>query len=211
MTIPENYFIFISIFIVLLYLIFILIGSHQGFLFEAVSLIYTLISVAIAWFMAPVLGKLFPLIHLSQNSLEYDLLDRFININETLNTVCYFVIVFLILKLLYIFVSLLMKSLNKIPVLGNVNQFLGAVFGFVNATIVTIAISMLLTLPLFRNGNEVKEGTILRFIDRYSKDVLTLIIEKTDGINLKEEWKEIDIESYRQQFMEWLEKLNSNE
>ena len=211
MKIPENYFIFINIFIIALYIVLMLIGYHKGFLFETVNLIYTLLSLALAWFAAPVLGKLFPIIHLSESSPELNLLNQYININESLNTVCYFIIIFLLLKVLYIFVSLMMKSLNKIPVFGDVNQFFGAIFGFINASIIIVAISMLLSLPIIRNGKEVKEGTILKYIDRYSKGLLSTVIEKAGDLHLSENLNKLDIENYRQQLSEWLEKLNSNE
>ena len=162
MIIPENYFIYITGFIIAIYLVMIYIGYRKGFLYELVSLLYTAASLILAWFASPVLASLFPLFDISSLNEKYELIDHFFNLNNLLNTVAYFLIIFLVLKLLYVFVALLMKSLNKIPVLGKLNQILGACSGVINATLIALALSMLLSLPLISNGREVREKTILK-------------------------------------------------
>ena len=204
MVIPENYYIYISVFIGLIYLAMIYFGYKRGFLYELVSLIYTALSLAVAWFASPVFATLFPLIDLSKLNSEYDLLDKAFNLNKLLNTVAYFLIIFLLMKLLYVFISLIVKSLNKIPVLGSVNKALGACFGVLNATVIALALSMLLSLPLFKNGNEVREKTILKYITGVSDDALSYIVSLLSDSNIKQGVDGIDIDSYRQDFKEWL-------
>lgn len=206
MVIPESFFIFISIFIIALYIALMIIGYNKGLLYELVSLAYTGLSLGLAYFAAPVLASLFPLIDMKNIAKDMAILVDLLNLNEILNIVAYFLIIFLLLKIVYIFISILVKSLNKIPVIGKVNKSFGALFGIINATIITLVITMLLSLPLFKNGNEVKEKTILKYVNSLSQDVLTFITsrisEKTiaEGINL-------DIEAYRIEFKKWLQSL----
>ena len=204
MIIPENYYIFISAFIVAIYLAMIYFGYKKGFLYEMVSLLYSAASLLVAWFASPVFASLFPLFDISSLNQKYELIDEFFNLNKLLNTVAYFLIIFLLMKLLYIFVSLLVKSFNNIPVLGSLNRMLGAVFGVFNATLITLCLSMLLSMPLFKNGNAVKENTIFRYISGFSNHVLNLVVEKFSDSNIKNETGKIDIDAYREEFREWL-------
>ena len=204
MIIPENYFIYITGFIVAIYLVMIYIGYRKGFLYELVSLLYTAASLILAWFASPVLASLFPLFDISSLNEKYELIDHFFNLNNLLNTVAYFLIIFLVLKLLYVFVALLMKSLNKIPVLVKLNQILGACSGVINATLIALALSMLMSLPLISNGREVREKTILKYINGVSDQALDFIVEKLSDANIKKDAEGIDIDSYREEFRKWL-------
>ena len=114
MVIPENCYIYISILVAAIYLAFIIIGYHKGFLYELVNMVYTVLALAAAWFASPVFAKVFPLIDLNKMGTEAMMLNKLIDLNNTVNIAAYFLIIFLILKVLYIFISLILKSINKI-------------------------------------------------------------------------------------------------
>lgn len=205
MTIPENFFTFISILIVAIYLAFILIGYHKGFLYELVNMIYTVLSLIVSWFASPVFAKVFPLIDLNKMSTETMMLNKLMNLNQTVNIIAYFLIIFLLLKVLYVFLSLILKSINKIPVLGNFNRSLGCLTGIFNATLVSLAICMLLGLPLFKNGKEAIDHSVLKYISAFSREALTFVSEKINSSGLSNGSNGFNIESYREEFQKWLE------
>ena len=205
MLIPESYFIYISIFVIALYIVLMIIGYNKGFLFELVNMLYTILSIFIAWVVSPVLAKKFPLISIEKIDSQYSLLNTFFNLDNLLNNIAYFIITFLILKILYIFISLLTKSLNKIPVLGKLNKILGMFTGIFNATLITMALSMLLTLPLFKNGKDVREKTILKYVNKYSNQAISYIVDKITLNNIDGDI--LDVESYREEFLKWLDSL----
>ena len=207
MVIPENYFIYISVFIGIIYLMMIFIGYRHGFLFELVSLLYTALAVLLSWFASPVLADLFPLFDITRLNEEYKLLNKVFDLNRMLNTVSFFLILFLILKLFYVFLSLFLKTLNKIPVLGKLNQILGGILGILNATLIVLALSMLLSTPVIKNGSEVREKTILKYIRSYSDQALTYLVDRISDSNIKENENEFDIDTYREEFKEWLIKV----
>ena len=209
MSIPENSYLFINLFILAIYLFLMIIGYMKGFLYQIINIVYTVFCVAVAWFASPVLAELFPLISIDKIDSQYSLLNSFFNLDRILNTAAYFVIVFLVLKVIYIFIALLTKSLNKIPVLGKLNKILGMIVGILNATIIVFALSMLLSLPLFKNGKEVKENTVFRYIEKYTNQAVSVIAEKI--VAKSGELKDIDVESYRRQFYDWLSSLGNNE
>ena len=208
MIIPQNVFIFISLFIIALYIVMMIIGYNKGFLYELISLVYTGLSLGIAWLISPVLAEQFPLLNAEKLGDKFKLIVSLFPVEKVLNIAVYFLIVFLVLKLFYLFISMILKSLNKLPVIGKMNQVLGALSGIINATIITLAISMLFTLPIFKNGKEVREGTILKYINKYSNEVSSFVLQKisTDKLNLDD----LDVDELRQWFSEWLSGLKNN-
>lgn len=206
MSIPNNYFIYINIFIALIYLIFIIIGYKKGFLFEFISLIYTAGSAILAWFLAPIFASMFPIIMLSDKNTEAELLSKLVNIDAISNTIIYFVIVFLILKLLYLFIAFILKGMNKLPVIGKFNKILGGIFGIVNATIVTIMLSMLLNLPIIQNETEIRNNTLFKYVEEYSDLALNYIVENVDLDYIKNKIDNFDVDNARNDFKLWIEK-----
>ncbi len=211
MVIPENCFIFVSGFIVVIYAAMIYMGYKKGLLYELISFLYTAASVLIAWFMSPVLASLFPFFDIGDIDEKYQMLNKIYDFNGLLNTIAYFVIIFLLLKLLYILISLLVKSLNKIPVIGSLNQLLGGIFGILHATIIVLALSLLLSLPIIKNGKQVREKTLFRYVGSISNEALSYLIDLISDSGLKENIGDLDINAYREQFKEWIQTLNKND
>lgn len=209
MVIPQNYFIFISIFIVAIYIAMMIIGYNKGFLYELVNFAYTGLSLLLSWLASPVFAKKFPLIQLSKLSTEAALLNKLFNLDEIINNVAYFIIIFLLLKLIYVILSIIVKAFNKIPVIGKFNQILGAVAGFFNATIITVFISLLLSLPLFANGKEIKEKTILKYVNNFSSDIFDYITKKLITNNVDQSIQGFDADNYRKQLQEFLDTFNN--
>ena len=205
MSIPNNCFIYINALIVLIYLTFIIIGYKKGFLFELISLIYTAVSIVISWFLAPVFAGMFPIVILSNMNVEAQLVSKLINIDAISNTVIYFVAIFFILRLFYFLISLLLKGMNKLPVIGKFNKILGGLFGIVNATFVTIIFSMLLNLPIIDNAVEVRNNTFFKYVSEYSNTALSYIVENVDLDGIKAKFDSFDVDNARDDFKAWLE------
>ncbi|MBO7676812.1 MAG: CvpA family protein [Erysipelotrichaceae bacterium] len=205
MRVPSQFFIYINIFIIVLYLVIIFFGYKKGFLYEMISLVYTALALGAAWFLSPVLASVFPIVDLtSVTQGQYQILSTMLNLNSIVNIVIYFILTFLVLKVLYIFISLLLKSMNKIPVIGKFNQILGGAFGFVNATLIVLSLSMLCSLPILKNGEEIRQGTILKYITKYSDMALNYVMKEVGNYNLKQDFTDFDIESYREDLKQWI-------
>lgn len=205
MNIPSAYFIYINVFIGIIYLILIIIGYKKGFLFELVSFAFTIVAGIVSWFVSPVLASLYPIVNLENLSKETELVSKIINLNALLNTAIYFILTFLVLKLFYFLLAILLKGMNKIPVIGKFNQLLGGIAGIFNATIITLVLSLLLSLPIFSNGNEVKNGTVFKYISNLTDKVLTILVDNVDLDNLKNKFENFDVNSARDDFKDWLQ------
>ena len=198
MTIPNNYFIFIDVFIIALYCAFLAVSYRNGFLYGLLDLFYTLICVAAAWFLSPVMASVLPLISLADTELAI------FRIEPIVNTTAYFVLIFLLLKLVGLIIVPLFKKVSEIPLLGTLNKLLGMVLGFLNATVIILGLGMLLNTPLIKNGNEIKEGTFLRHIDTYSKMAVNAVVDNIDFSVLKEKFEDFDVDTSREAFKNWL-------
>ena len=208
MNIPEAYFMYLNVIIALIYLAFIIIGYCKGFIYGVISVIYTGLALFISWLLSPVLSNLYPIVNMESESLEAQLLNKFIDTNQIINNVLYFVIIYLVLKVLYIIISLIVKAFNKVPVLGTFNKILGGILGFVNATIVALLISVVLTLPVFKNGNEARDASVLKYIKSTSDKVVSYIIDNMD-IKFDASLDKFDADEVRLEIKEWI--LNNNE
>ena len=188
-----------------------IVGYNKGFLYGLISFAYTGLSILLSWFASPVFAKLFPLIDLDKLSAESMMLNKLLNLNGLINNITYFIIIFLVLKIMYIFLSLLLKSLNNLPVIGKFNKLLGTLFGIFNATIITLFISMLFSLPLFANGNDIKNKTILKYINGFTSDVITIIANNISENKINDTSEVFDVEEYRKELENWLNSLKDNE
>ena len=186
MTIPSGSYIFINIGLIALFVILIVFGFMKGFLRGLFSLLFTVGSILVAWFLSPVLASLFPLIKFTT--------PQPIEVSPVVNTMLYFVIVFIVIRLVFCLINPLLKNIKNIPVFGFLDQLLGAFFGFVNATIVSMFLAMLLTLPLFTNGSVVREKTFFRFVDKLAYDAFDYLnthinfdyfVKKIEGFDVK--------------------------
>lgn len=200
MYIKEEYFLFINIFIALTFISMILLGYLKGALYELISILYSILSVFIAWFTSPVLASTYPLIKISELYPESELFVNIFNLDPLVNTLLYFVLVFVTLRLLHFIIQLILKGFNKVPVLGSFNRMLGALIGVINGFVVTLVISIIFTLPVFKNGTEIKEKTIIKYINGISNKAITYVIENNDFNQIKKYFDEFDIEKLREDF-----------
>ena len=209
MLVPKSIFVFIDIFVIALFLIFMIIGYKKGFFYELLSLVYTALSCLGAWFLAPIFANLYPIIKLKNITTEIEIINKFVDLEAVLNSIVYFVIVFLLFKLLYIILVTLFKGVNKVPVVGKLNKFFGLLVGVLNAAIVSLLLSMLLTLPIFKNGNEIINGTVFKYVNKYSETILSYTIDNINLDHMKEQFDSFDVNAAREQFKEYLDFKNS--
>ncbi len=209
MLVPKSIFVFIDIFVIALFLIFMIIGYKKGFFYELLSLVYTALSCLGAWFLAPIFANLYPIIKLKNITTEIEIINKFVDLEAVLNSIVYFVIVFLLFKLLYIILVALFKGVNKVPVVGKLNKFFGLLVGVLNAAIVSLLLSMLLTLPIFKNGNEIINGTVFKYVNKYSETILSYTIDNINLDHMKEQFDSFDVNAAREQFKEYLDFKNS--
>ena len=197
MLIPEEYFIFINIAIILIYVIFAVSAYRKGLLLQLISLTFNILSIFAAWFLAPILATRFPLVHVDKLYNSFD-------VTPLANSFVYFVILFLIFKIIYLFIKPLFKSVSKIPLVGALNKMGGFLVGLINATIVVLLLSLLLDTALIKNGKEVKENTIFKYTETLSNKAVELTVKHINVDALKDYIDNFNADEARGKFTEWL-------
>lgn len=195
MVISSAYFTYLNLALIILYLAFIVIGYKNGLILQIVDLVYNILALFIGYFLAPILASHFPIVKLDEVYMA-------LKLNVLMDTLIYMIIVFILLKLLYLIIKPLFGFVSKIPLIGFVNDIGGALMGIINATIVVLLFCMLLNTPLFKNGNEVKEKTYLKTINGLSYKALEFSM---DHFDFQKEFKDFDIDKTRMAFDKWLE------
>ena len=195
MVISSAYFTYLNLALIILYLAFVVIGYKNGLILQIVDLVYNILALFIGYFLAPILASHFPIVKLDEVYMA-------LKLNILMDTLIYMIIVFILLKLLYLIIKPLFGFVSKIPLIGFVNDIGGALMGVVNATIVVLLFCMLLNTPLFKNGNEVKEKTYLKTINGLSYKALEYSM---DHFKFENEFKDFDIDKTRMAFDKWLE------
>ena len=195
MVISSAYFTYLNLALIILYLAFVVIGYKNGLILQIVDLVYNILALFIGYFLALILASHFPIVKLDEVYMA-------LKLNVLMDTLIYMIIVFILLKLLYLIIKPLFGFVSKIPLIGFVNDIGGALMGIVNATIVVLLFCMLLNTPLFKNGNEVKEKTYLKTINGLSYKALEFSM---DHFDFQKEFKDFDIDKTRMAFDKWLE------
>lgn len=200
MYIPKDSFIYVNIVVVIIFLIYVFKSYKNGFIYELVNLAFLFASIVLSWVISPILAKKAALYDVGANTnvtLNTESLNSFVN------TLIWFVLIIVVLNVLFMLIKPLLKFFSKLPVLGTVNRFLGGVVGILYGLFVTIIISMLLTLPIFKNGKEVVDGTILKYANSLNSAVTKCIVQNVDLSNISI-GTDFDVDNARKDLEHWL-------
>lgn len=201
MEIRTDLLFVIDVIIVTVGVFCIIKGYINGFFYELINFIFILLSIVLAWFISPVLSKAYPIFKLNSGNELVDTISDTLNLNSLFNNILWFIIVVFGLIVLSLLLKPLFKKLCKVPVLGFFNRVLGALFGILNAFVVVLLISILLSLPVIKNGKEVKQKTLLKYTDSVSKLVNNYIV---NNINLDELDENFDVDNSRRELYDYL-------
>ena len=193
MYIPSNNFIYINIIIILIYVISSIIALKNGFLLQIVSLLFSALSLFIAWFISPILANFFPLINQGNASL-----------NIVINSFIYTIIVFVVLKITYWFIKPLLKFVSKIPVIGWLNKLGGFLLGIINGTIIVLVLSLCLNTSVFTNAVEIKKNTLFKYSENLSKEVINLTTKHLNFDLIKNKIDDFDADEARKELTKWI-------
>ena len=182
MSLSSNYFFIVDIIVVVIFILCMAFSYKNGLIYELVSLLLIFISLFFAYLLSPILAKRYYLIKPD--------LSSFPDINPTViyngvNVVVWFIVLVILFCLILILIKPLFKKLTKIPVIGWVNKVFGVVIGFIKGLFICFIISYLLSISIFKNGNDIKNGTFIKYSDELSNKAITIIIKNVnfDKIN----------------------------
>ena len=166
-TLQENWAIYFSAFAVIFFILKAAQGYNTGILRRLIGLVGSIISYWIAWILCGVFAKYINIISVTSLGLSG---TPFEAIAKTyVNQIAWFILLFLVLRILFFVVDRIAKGVHKVPGLHAVSALLGAAFGVLEAFVWMVVITVLLHTPLFKNGSYIVENSFIKQVNQVTE------------------------------------------
>lgn len=168
-TLQENWAIYFSAFVVIFFILKAAQGYNTGILRRLIGLVGSIISYWIAWILCGVFAKYINIISVKSLGLSG---TPFEAVAKTyVNQIAWFILLFLVLRILFFMVDRIAKGVHKVPGLHAVSALLGAAFGVLEAFVWMVVITVLLHTPLFKNGSYIVENSLIKQVNQVTEMV----------------------------------------
>lgn len=168
-TLQENWAIYFSAFVVIFFVLKAAQGYNTGILRRLIGLVGSIISYWIAWILCGVFAKYINIISVKSLGLSG---TPFEAVAKTyVNQIAWFILLFLVLRILFFMVDRIAKGVHKVPGLHSVSALLGAAFGVLEAFVWMVVITVLLHTPLFKNGSYIVENSLIKQVNQVTEMV----------------------------------------
>ena len=168
-TFQENWTIYFSAFVVIFFILKAAQGYNTGILRRLIGLVGSIISYWIAWILCGVFAKYINIVSVKSLGLSG---TPFEAIAKTyVNQIAWFILLFLVLRILFFVVDRIAKGVHKVPGLHAVSALLGAAFGVLEAFVWMVVITVLLHTPLFKNGSYIVDNSLIKQVNQVTEMV----------------------------------------
>ena len=168
-TLQENWAIYFSAFVVIFFILKAAQGYNTGILRRLIGLVGSIISYWIAWILCGVFAKYINIISAKSLGLSG---TPFEAVAKTyVNQIAWFILLFLVLRILFFMVDRIVKGVHKVPGVHAVSALLGAAFGVLEAFVWMVVITVLLHTPLFKNGSYIVENSLIKQVNQVTEMV----------------------------------------
>ena len=168
-TLQENWAIYFSAFVVLFFVLKAAQGYNTGILRRLIGLVGSIISYWIAWILCGVFAKYINIVSSKSLGLSGTPFEAIAKIY--VNQIAWFILLFLVLRILFFVVDRIAKGVHKVPGLHAVSALLGAAFGVLEAFVWIVVITVLLHTPLFKNGSYIVENSLIKQVNQVTEMV----------------------------------------
>ena len=166
-TLQENWAIYFSAFVVIFFILKAAQGYNTGILRRLIGLVGSIISYWIAWILCGVFAKYINIVSVKSLGISG---TPFEAIAKTyVNQIAWFILLFLVLRMLFFVVDRIAKGVHKVPGLHAVSALLGAAFGILEAFVWMVVITVLLHTPLFKNGSYIVENSLIKQVNQVTE------------------------------------------
>ena len=166
-TLQENWAIYSSAFVVIFFVLKAAQGYNTGILRRLIGLVGSVISYWIAWILCGVFAKYINIVSVKSLGISG---TPFEAIAKTyVNQIAWFILLFLLLRMLFFVVDRIAKGVHKVPGLHAVSALLGSAFGVLEAFVWMVVITVLLHTPLFKNGSYIVENSLIKQVNQVTE------------------------------------------
>lgn len=173
MTFPKYSFIILNIILVGGFILIVSKGYKKGLVNQVFGFFSMFLAGLIAWIFYLPFGKLFKIMPQSLAPFQDSVLSRFFY--QKTNAFLWFIIIFAVAFIIIKFINKVFSIISKAPIINKINQILGLGLSLINYVIFIILLVFGLSLPVFSNGSEVIDGSILKYKDQGKKMLLPIL------------------------------------
>lgn len=208
MEILNNSTLILNLILVSILAFYLIRGYTKGFVTQFFGFFSLIVSIVFAWFLYLPFGKLFPVTPKAFVPFQDTILDVFFY--EKVNALVWFVILFVIGVIVMRILKGVFNVVSKVPGISLANRVLGMVFGFINFVIISYIAIYLLSLPIFSNGNDLINRSLLNTIVKVSDTVSPMIVDKLEVNQILEIFESTEQASVEdvEKMQEYLKKNN---
>ena len=210
MTIPTAIVTYTNVILLLSFLILAINGYRNGLFLQLFGLVNVFIKILLAMFGAPLFALVFTVYRIDLGALNDSVLHT--ALSKQLNTVIWFVILYAVLTVAILILKPFIKGISKAPVIKTANRVAGLLFGVLKGAVLVVLAVILLSTPLFSNGRDVIDTSLLRHVDAKIPNVLTQLgdwSEASEALTNLINQKGL-LETDKNAIIEWLEKQKFN-
>ena len=97
------------------------------------------------------------------------ILRRLIGLIGSINQIAWFILLFLVLRVVFFVVDRIAKGVHKVPGIHAISALLGAAFGLLEAFVWIVVITVFLCTPLFKNGSYIVENSLFKQVNQVTE------------------------------------------
>ena len=159
MTISESFFPLISVILLGFYILMFFLGYRKGIVRALIDLVGTIAAVWLSWTIAPVFSDFAHLWPREWTPLQDTAMAG--AVYQFANEVFLFLLVFILLKVVIALIEYIARGIEVLPGIHMLSGILGGVFQIVVAVVWTLILTVFLSLPIFTNGNDAIDHSLL--------------------------------------------------
>ncbi len=203
--VSESWVLPFNIILVALIVLLFYFGYKKGFVRSLLSLVVTVVSFYVSYLLSDILAKYISLWPVNLGVLEHTVFES--ATRHFINRICWFVLLFIVIRIAFIFIDLFFKSIKQLPVLKEVDSILGGLLSSLESFIFILGLGFLLNTPLFQNGNILVENSIIKPINQVVSIVFSNVgnemLDANAFTELLDNGKDLQNE-YKNQLETWL-------
>lgn len=152
---------------------------HKGFLLSLWECLGTFFALLVSWNCSKLFSSLYLIYPLDWTPMADTPLG--IVFQTKCNQLLWGALIFLAVKLILLILKPLVKMIGSLPLIKQINALFGALFGFVITALWAFLAVILLSIPVFKQGDQIIEYSILKVVKESSiylvDEVNTMIAE----------------------------------
>jgi len=212
-TLPINSVFILNSITVLIFLLFVVGGFSRGLVHQLLDLVGFVAGLVLAWIFAPQLAAQWPILSIEFDFFQQPLIGA--PLHGLANTASWFAIIWIGISILMTFViKPFAKFIHKVPIANSLNRLLGAIYGLIPATLLSLLLAFVLTTPVFSNGRSTVEASgMLKPFLGISDFLLSELYQQSDSTGILQKimaGEPLAIEDL-ESLPDWLEKLGISE